>query len=179
MTRPSTSDHILEESTIHDVLSNKRRRVLLSLLTDEGVAHTLRELSEQIAEHESGVSPAPRDLRQSVYVSLQQTHVPKLTRLGIIEYEQDGKIVTLSDHADDVTVYLEVVPGYHLAWSEYYLGVSLLGLLTVVASLIGVPMVSRVAGPTWAIFFLGLVVVSATYHTYALGSTVFDRTRSQ
>jgi hypothetical protein len=170
----------LEETTIHDVLSNERRRKLLSLLANGRSSYTLRELSERIAEQESGESPAPRNLRQSVYVSLQQTHVPRLIRLGIIEYEeQNGTNVVLSEHADDVTVYLEVVPGYELAWSEFYLGISLLGLLTVVATVVGVPVLSLVPPATWAGVFFGVIVLSAAYHTWTLGSTVFHRTRGR
>lgn len=169
----------LEETTIHDVLSNDRRRRLLSLLANGRGSYSLRELSERIAEQESGESPAPRNLRQSVYVSLQQTHVPRLVSLGIIEYEEDTANVVLSDHADDVTVYLEVVPGYDLAWSEYYLGTSLLGLLAVVASYVGVPVVSLVPAATWATAFLAVVLLSAAYHTWTLGSTVFHRARER
>lgn len=169
----------LEETTIHDVLSNDRRRRLLSLLANGRGSYSLRELSERIAEQESGESPAPRNLRQSVYVSLQQTHVPRLVRLGIIEYEEDTTNVVLSDRADDVTVYLEVVPGYDLAWSEYYLGTSLLGLLAVVASYVGVPVVSLVPAATWASAFLAVVLLSAAYHTWTLGSTVFHRARER
>lgn len=169
----------LEETTIHDVLSNERRRGLLSLLADGRGSYSLRELSERIAEQESGEFPAPRNLRQSVYVSLQQTHVPKLVRLGIVEYESDTTTVVLGDHAEDVTIYLEVVPGYDLTWSEYYLGIGVLGMLTIVATVVGAPVVSLVPAATWAGLFFGVIVLSAAYHTWTLGSTVFHRTSGQ
>jgi predicted transcriptional regulator len=170
-------DDALDATTVHDVLSNERRRTLLSVLADEDGPFTVRELSECVAERESGTTPAPRDLRQSVYVSLQQTHVPKLDRLGIVEFGRDGKTVTLSDNAGEVTVYLEVVPRYGLAWSEYYVGVGLLGLLVVVASVAAVPVLSEIGTAAWAIAFLGAVVLSGLYHTWTLGSTVFHRAR--
>ena len=165
----------LEETTIHDVLSNERRRSLLSLLADEGEDYTLRELSERIAERESGTTPAPRDVRQSVYVSLQQTHVPKLVRLGIIEYAEDDRAVRLSDRAGDVTVYLEVVSGYDLAWSEYYLGLGMLGLFVLLANAMGVPGLSTIPPGVLAGLFFALLAASAAYHTWTLGSTVFHR----
>lgn len=170
-------DGSLEATTVHDVLSNERRRTLLSVLAEESGPFTVRELSERVAERESGVTPAPRDLRQSVYVSLRQTHVPKLDRLGIVEFGRDEKTVALSDNAGEVTVYLEFVPRYGLTWSEYYVGVGLLGLLVVVASFAGVPVLSGIGTAVWAISFLGAVVLSGVYHTWTLGSTVFHRAR--
>ena len=174
---PPTSS--LEATTIHDVLSNARRQALLSLLADDGASYTLAELAERIAEQEADTTPAPRDVRQSVYVSLQQTHVPKLLKLGIVEYAGDQRAVRLSDHADDVTVYLEVVSGYDIAWSEYYLGLGLLGLLTVVGNVVGVPVLSTLPVSALAGLFLGVVVLSATYHTWTLGTTVADRVRNR
>ena len=172
-------DATLDETVIHDVLSNERRRALISLLAEDGHPHTVRELSERIAEQESGETPAPRDVRQSVYVSLQQTHLPKLDRIGIVEQEEGTNAVSLAEHADDVTVYLEFVPRYGLAWSEYYLAVGLLGLLVGIAATVGVPVLSEVSVATWGISFLVVIVLSAVYHTRTLGSTVFHRTRSK
>lgn len=172
-------DSALDETVIHDVLSNERRRALISLLAEDRRAHTVRELSERIAEQESGTTPAPRDLRQSVYVSLQQTHLPKLDRIGIVEREDATNAIALAERADDVTVYLEFVPRYGLAWSEYYLAVGLLGLLVVTAAVLGVPVLSGIPVATLGISFLGVIVLSAAYHTRTLGSTVFHRTRSK
>ena len=170
-----TATGSLEATTIHDVLSNERRRMLLSIMLDGQRSYTLRELSERLAERESGVSPAPRNVRQSVYVSLQQTHVPQLERLDILKREAADNTVGLSDRAEDVTVYLEVVPRYGLAWSEYYLGVGLLGLLTIVATVVNVPLVARVPVVAWAVMYLAVIVLSAGYHTWTMRSTVLHR----
>ena len=172
-------DATLDETVIHDVLSNERRRALISLLAEGGRPHTVRELSERIAEQESGETPAPRDLRQSVYVSLQQTHLPKLDRIGIVEQEDGSNSVSLAERADDVTVYLEFVPRYGLAWSEYYLAVGFLGILVSIAAAIGVPVLSEVAVAVWGLSFLSVIVLSAAYHTTTLGSTVLHRTRGR
>ncbi|WP_435146440.1 DUF7344 domain-containing protein [Halobaculum sp. P14] len=172
--RGSTDTPELPETAIHDVLRNERRRRLLSLLTDRATA-SVSDLAERIAEQESDEVPAPRDVRQSVYVSLQQTHIPKLVRLGIVE--QDGDGIRLSDRADDVTVHLEVVSGYDIAWSEYYVGVGLLGLLAVLAVEVGVPGFAALPSVLVAALFLAVVVASAVYQTWTLGSTVFHRAR--
>ena len=70
---------------IHDVLSNERRRMVLSILHEEDTrSTTARDLSERIAEMETGQSPPPRNIRQSAYVSLHQTHLPKLDELEVL-----------------------------------------------------------------------------------------------
>lgn len=165
----------LSEEDIHDVLSNERRRMTLDRLREADGTLTTRELSEQIAEQETGESPPPRNIRQSAYVSLQQTHLPKLDELGIVEYDSNRKSVALRNRADEVSVYTEVVPRYGIAWSEYYLGVSLLGLLTVLGSAIGVPVVSAVAELTWATLFLAATLLSSIYQTVTGGASIFHR----
>ena len=163
---------------IHDVLSNERRRMVLSILHEEdGGQTTARDLSERIAEMETGQSPPPRNIRQSAYVSLHQTHLPKLDELGIIDYDESAKTVTLTDRAKQVSVYMETVPRYGISWSEYYIGVSAIGLLLVVAAFIGTPVLGVVGATTWAALALLLVGVSATYQTIQQGSSIVHRLR--
>ena len=163
---------------IHDVLSNERRRMVLSILHEQdGGSTTARDLSERIAEMETGQSPPPRNIRQSAYVSLHQTHLPKLDELGIIDYDESAKTVTLTDRAKQVSVYMETVPRYGISWSEYYIGVSTLGLLLVVATWIGTPILATVGAGSWAALVLLVVAVSATYQTIQQGSSIVHRLR--
>ena len=94
----TTSEPGLSETRIHEVLSNDRRRMAIEYLQDGDL--TLRELSERIAEAETGESPPPRNIRQSAYVSLQQTHIPKLAELDIVNYDEESKVVSLAEAAD-------------------------------------------------------------------------------
>lgn len=165
----------LEESDIHDVLRNDRRRMTIEILQASGGV-TLRELSERIGATESGTTPAPRDVRQSVYVSLQQTHIPKLEALNIVEEGGDG-IIRLAERAGDLNVYMEVVPKYGLAWSEYYASVGVLGGLLVAASDLGVPGVAALPDGAWAVCIFVVVVCSAAYQTYTQGSSLLHRIR--
>jgi len=160
-------DH-LEETAIHDVLRNTRRRLALDCL-QETPDNTLevRELSERVAALETGEDPPPRDKRQSVYVSLHQTHLPKLDDLDVIRYDPDTKEVSLGERIWEVRVFMEVVPEYGLSWGEYYLAVAVLGTLTLAATAVGVPVIGTI--PSW---FVGLaftvgVAVSAVYNVYS------------
>jgi hypothetical protein len=160
----TTCDTDLPESSVHEVLSNDRRRMVIRFLQDEGEL-TLRELSERIAECETGESPPPRNIRQSAYVSLQQTHVPKLTSHDVVDYDDRDKTVELNRESR-VTVYMEVVPEGELAWSEYYAGVSLLGLTTMTAVGAGVPAFTSLGPVTLATVGFAVVFLSAVYQRW-------------
>ncbi|MFC3477059.1 DUF7344 domain-containing protein [Halobacterium litoreum] len=166
----------LERAEIHDVLSNDRRWQVLELLADES-PRTLRTLADQIAAVEAGESPAPRQVRQSVYVTLHQNHLPKLDSLDIVRYDDVSKTVALGDRADDIDVYLEVVERGHLSWSEYYVGVVLVGLLATLASLLAVPAFVYLTPVTFAAGALLVLLVSLAAQIYQQGSPWTDRLR--
>mgnify|MGYP000613317027 CR=1 FL=1 len=174
MAERGTAD--LEPVEIHDVLSNERRQMVIDRLREAGGTMSARDLSEHIAERETGESPPPRNIRQSAYVSLHQTHLPKLDDLDIIEYDESDKTVTLDEDASQaVGVYMETVPKYGISWSEYYLGVSVLGLLVVIAARIGAPGFSAVGAEVWAGAVFLLIAGSATYQTIEQGSSIVHR----
>ena len=174
------ADGELEAAEIHDVLRNDRRRLALRCLQDASPnGLSVSQLSEAVASLETGEDPAPRDKRQSVYVSLHQTHLPKLDRLDIVTYNSDGQFVALADRAKEVTVYMEVVPEYGLSWGEYYFGLGLLGGLTTVAALVGVPGLSRIDIAVVALGFFAFLMGSAAYQVYSQQDRiVFQRLRS-
>ena len=157
----------LDESDIHDVLRNDRRRLTIERLREAEGSVSVRELSEAVATRETGEDPAPRNKRQSVYVSLHQTHLPKLDGLGIVEYDADAKTVRLTDRIEEVEVYMEVVPRHGLSWGEYYLALAVLGLLTTAGVAVDVPGVSVMRPGVVAAVFFFAVAVSATYHVYS------------
>jgi len=157
----------LEKAEIHDILSNDRRRLAINCLQEaDDERLPLRELSEQVAALETGEEPPPRNKRQSAYVSLHQTHLPKLDRLNVVDYDAESKEVALTDRIQEVEVYMEVVPRYGLSWGEFYFGLGFLGMLTTLAVLLGVPGVSAITPTLVASGFFTLVMLSATYHVY-------------
>lgn len=106
------TDTALSEADIHDILRNDRRRNVIKRLQEHGREISLRELSVHIAEIEAGESPPPSDVRNSVYVSLHQTHLPKLDKEGIVEYDNDQKTIVLQESARQVSLYMEVITQY-------------------------------------------------------------------
>ena len=174
MLKQRERDEPLDRTEIHNVLSNDRRWHVLELLAEENSCD-LRSLADEIAALESGTSPAPRELRQSVYVTLHQNHLPKLDHLGIVEYDDTAKTVELDERANDLDVYLEVVEPGHLSWSEYYLGVVVLGLLATVASATGTPVLVRVPPVTYAGAALLVLLGSIFVQMRAEGRPWLDR----
>ena len=171
-------DEPLDRAEIHSVLSNDRRWHVLELLGEER-SRDLRSLADEIAARESGTSPAPRDLRQSVYVTLHQNHLPRLDSLDIVEYDDTAKTVELDDRARDLDVYLEVVEPHHLSWSEYYLGVAVLGLLATLGSAIGTPGLAAVPPVAHAVAALTVLLGSILVQMRAEGSPWLDRLTDQ
>jgi hypothetical protein len=127
---------------------------------------TLRDLAETIAERETGESPPPKNIRNSVYNSLHQTHRPKLDQRGIVEYESNRKVIRLTEDARSVNVYMEVVTPLGITWSEYYSLLGTLSLFVVLATLIGVPIVSAVDPILWVSVFLAVFGVSLGYELW-------------
>jgi len=156
----------LDEGTVHEVLSNDRRRLVLEALREAGGAAELGDLAEAVAARETGTDPPPSDARQSVYVSLQQTHLPKLDALDLVEYDGDDREVRPLDRIEEIEVYMEVVPRRGLSWGEFYFGWGLLGLVTTAAVAVGVPVLSRFGGVMVAAAVSAGLAAVAAYHVY-------------
>jgi len=129
----------IADEEIHDILRNSRRRATLQHLRETVGSASLRELSVWIAERESGESPPPTGLRESVYNSLHQTHLPKLDREGVVVYDRDRKTVELDDPAREVSLYMEVVGPYGVTWAAAYRTLCTVALLSVLAAEVGLP----------------------------------------
>jgi len=156
----------LAETEIHDILRNDRRRRVLEHLQESLGSVTVRELSETIAAREAGESPPPRPLRESVYNSLHQTHLPKLDDEGVVDYDKHRKTVELQSGARDVNVYMEVVTKYGVTWADYYRSVATLALALVVASELGTPVVEAAPPLLWASLSLAAVAASTAYQLW-------------
>ncbi len=157
----------LDESEIHNVLRNDRRRETLRYLRESDGSLSVDDLSEHIATLETGESPPPRNVRKSVYVSLHQTHLPKLDDLGIVAYDQRSKELTLEDRVREVEVYMEVVPQHDVSWAAYYFGLGVLELVVLFAAKLSLFSAELLDFEFWTWFFLALFVLSALYHVYS------------
>lgn len=156
----------LDPEEIHEVLRNDRRRLTLKYLKQRLEPVPLRDLSERVAELESSTTPAPRDLRQSVYNSLHQTHLPKLDGYGIVDYERDQKVVSLEARAKDIDVYMGISTPVGVTWATYYRSMGVLALLAVVLSSADAPLFSNAQPLLFGTVFLVLFAASTVYQLW-------------
>ncbi|ASJ07636.1 DUF7344 domain-containing protein [Thermococcus pacificus] len=107
------------------ILGNERRMLLIEFLQMRNGRAELREIVEYIAEKEGNTD---RKHRKSVYVSLMQTHIPKLEHEGVLTFERG--VITLLQVPDNVTLYMEVVQRNDISWSTFYAGISFIFAIT-------------------------------------------------
>lgn len=153
----------LSETTIHSILQNERRRCVLEYLREQEQQTCLRDVVEWIAAIEADESPPPKNLRDSVYVSLHQSHLPKLDEVALIDYDRDRKTIALRGEAREVDIYTEVVTTYGITWAAYYLGLAVLSLLVVLAAAVDAPGFAWLSPGAWAIGGLLLLLGSGAY----------------
>lgn len=172
-TLPATSE--FRSTEIHSLLSNERRQHVIEFLRKAGGTMTTGELARRIAVAETGESPPPQNIVKSVDVALHQTHLPKLDDAELVAYDVDSMSVELLERGEEVGVYMETVERPAIAWSEYYLGISILGLLLVIAAEVGVPVLAEI-GTLWlATGTFVVVLASAAYHTVRQGTSILHR----
>lgn len=153
----------LSETTIHSILQNQRRRYVLEYLRSEEQQTSIRDVVDWITEREADESPPPTGLRDSVYVSLHQTHLPTLDEAGVIDYDRNRKTISRREAARSVDLYMDVTTKYGLPWAAHYLGLVGLSLVVVVAAAIGVPGFTWLAPTVWAICSLVLILGFGAY----------------
>lgn len=107
MTQPN-GDRAISLDELFDILSNSRRRHVVELLDEHGGSAEFRELTDAVARRETGV-PVSYDERKRVYVSLRQSHLPRLADAGVVEYDPDRGTVRATPLFDTVVRPLEAV----------------------------------------------------------------------
>jgi hypothetical protein len=158
-----------DENEVYDILRNERRRHVLRYLRTNGDVASIGDLADAIAETETGESPPPSDSRQSVYVSLHQTHLPKLDNLGVIEYDREERTVSLRPRADQIVARLEGASDEHREVARRFALVVLAVALGTLVLLVGTAATAPgVAAPVAAVGLLVVAAVAALrYRTFS------------
>ncbi len=155
---------------VFEILSNTRRRMLLYYLRQNDGSATVRELAEQIAalENDVDVEDLGQQQRKRVYVSLYQTHVPKLDETGIIEYDDSNGEVRLTNRAKEFESYLTSTEEAEYPWRIHYLVLAGLGGWLFALSFLGAPGLAAIPaagfGAVIILAFLGSAIVQYWKH---------------
>lgn len=156
----------LSRNETFEILSNRRRRYAIHYLEQTEGRVPLSDLAEQVAawENETTIPAITSDERKTTYTSLQQFHLPKMEEKGVVHYDDRAGMIELTDSAAALDVYLEIVGRHEVPWSQYYLGLSLIGVTVVTLSAIGVYPFGLVPYLGWTMFLLASFIVSALVH---------------
>lgn len=109
---PDSDVDTLEMDDVFHVLQNERRRNVLRYLEDVDGVIEMRDMAVQIAawENDTTVQQLHSDQRQRVYIALYQSHLPKMDKLGLIEYNKPRGYVEPRPRLDTVLAYLNPEP---------------------------------------------------------------------
>jgi len=162
---------------VFHILSNKRRRYTLHCLMQREGSVTKREVSRQVAawENEVQIEDVTPDMRKRVYISLHQTHIPKMRENGLLEPEGQGSELALTDDIQEFQVYLDIVEDEEIPWNKFYLGLAVISGSLVGLAALGVTPFDAVPEILLAAFTAGSLTVASVLHVleskrYQLGS---------
>lgn len=159
---PKTDEsETISQNRAFDILSNARRRFILSYLSKVDGPVELRELADEVARWETGSDTLSRKERKRVYVSLYQTHIPRLHDAGVIDYDSESGLVQLVDRARDIDRYVRE-PTENRKWPVYHLLGALSGTLFYV--LVVLDVVAFISDAVGGALVLGLLIFMSLTH---------------
>ena len=158
----------LPKDDLYEVLANRRRRYTVHALEGNGREMELGEIAEKVAAWENDIDEVEvsYDERKRVYTALQQSHLPKMERKGVVEYDKNRGIVKPTPALEDVDVYMEIIQGREVPWSQYYVGLSVAAVTLLGAVSIEVWPFALLPDMAWAVFITVAFLVSSLGHWY-------------
>jgi len=161
-----TSESRLSQDVVFDILSSPRRRYVLYHLRKADEPVKLTDLAEQVAAWENDTSPdqITEQERKRVYVSLYQTHIPRLDEVGIVEYDKDSGEIELASEASDIDQYLGPADD-EIPWQRIYLALAGLSTLLLGATVLNISVFAGIPGTAAATVVVGAFVVTTIVHS--------------
>lgn len=86
--RPPGPRAAIEEDVFYELLTNARRRATIDYLLSVDDAVSVSDLVDHVASTETDAGPDPQ-LRKSIYVSLRQTHLPRLADHDVVDFDAE------------------------------------------------------------------------------------------
>lgn len=166
-----TNQEELSRDLVFDILSSPRRRYLLYYLNQQDEPVSIQELSARIAawENDIPVDDLTSQQQKRVYVSLYQTHIPKLEDAGVAEYDQEEGTVRLTGQVGQIDQYLGGDARRDVPWQFVYLGLAAVSVLLFLGVAFSVAPLAGVSEVTVGI------VVSIAFGLAALSHLLYTR----
>lgn len=155
----------LTQDLVFDILSSPRRRYVLYYLRTVAEPVALNDLAEHVAawENETTVDELSDQERKRVYVSLYQTHIPKLDSVGIVEYDQQSGLVELTSRVHRIDDYL-TESSSPVPWQQFYLALAVISTLLLGLVWLDVWVFAAVPGAVVGIVISTAFAIAATVH---------------
>lgn len=166
----ATGPDTLPMDVVFDILKNRRRRLVIRYLAEESASTTLSDLAEHIAalENDKPVGSLSSAERKRVYVSLYQSHLPKMDDADVIDFDSDRGTVERDDDVDRFVEFIDVdLSEGERDWPRYYLALAGLGVVAFVGQQAFLP-ISPLTGVLIGVL-LGLFVNLALEHAFQRG----------
>lgn len=99
----------LELNEVFAVLGHPRRRYLLYALAREENEESLAEIAARIAswERDKAVEEVTDDERRDVQVSLYHSHIPKLSAVDVLEFDESEDTIVRAQNTQQVAGVLD------------------------------------------------------------------------
>lgn len=158
----------LPKDDLYEVLANRRRRYTVHALEGNDGPMELGTIAEKVAAWENDIDEnrVSYKERKRVYTALQQSHLPMMEKKGVVEYDKPRGVVEAKPMLQDVDVYMEIIQGHEIPWSQYYIGLSLVSAGLIVAVSLNAWPFTLLSELSWAVFIVVVFLVSALGHWY-------------
>lgn len=164
----SSDEPTLTEGELFDLLSNQRRRHILHALIHDDRTLDIGTLSREIAawEDDLSIDDVSSSDRKRVYTALQQSHLPKMDKAGVIDFDRDHGTIQPTPALEDVGIYMEIVRGREIPWSDYYLGLTALSGIVLAGAAFSIYPFELLPSSVWSGFVVVAFGISALVHRY-------------
>lgn len=161
-----SADQSLSQDVVFELLSSPRRRYVLYLLREADEPVELTTLAEQVSawENDVEVDEITEQERKRVYVSLYQTHIPRLDEAGVVEYDQETGLVSLTKDARQIDSHLDTGDGA-VPWEWVYLFLAAVSAALFGLTVAGVWVFDAVSVSLVAALVITAFAVTAVVHT--------------
>jgi len=161
-----SSESELSQDVVFDILSSPRRRYVLYYLRTTGESVKLTDLAEQVAAWENETDPdkITEQERKRVYVSLYQTHIPRLDDAGIIDYDKESGDIALAEDATNIDDYLSS-PEETIPWQQIYLALAAVSAVLLGLTVLDVAFFEAASETLIAAVIVVAFVVTAVAHS--------------
>jgi hypothetical protein len=128
----------------------------------------LGDVAEQVAawEYDTDISQVSYDERKRVYTALQQSHLPKMDDVGVVDFDKNRGVVEPTAALEDVEVYMDIVRGNEIPWSSYYLGLAAAATSLMLAVAVDAWPFTVLSDVSWGVAVAAAFAVSAVVHRF-------------